>query len=84
MLGAQGQAGIVFSAGRNLEMEKSHMQNMKLRSANLDWAIFSNSLRPPFFWQAAFPARSMAQQPGQKTFSSAEDASNALVMAAQK
>jgi hypothetical protein len=30
-----------------------------------------------------FPARSMAQQPGQKTFSSPEDASNALVTAMQ-
>jgi len=30
-----------------------------------------------------FPIRSMAQQPGQKTFSSPEDASNALVTAAQ-
>jgi hypothetical protein len=30
-----------------------------------------------------FPTRSVAQQQGQKTFSSAEDASNALVMAAQ-
>ena len=32
---------------------------------------------------ACFPIRSMAQQPGQKTFSSPEDASNALVAAAQ-
>lgn len=32
---------------------------------------------------ACFPIRSMAQQPGQKTFSSPEDASNALVTAAQ-
>jgi len=30
-----------------------------------------------------FPVRSMAQQPGQKTFSSPEDASSALVTAAQ-
>ena len=30
-----------------------------------------------------FPARSMAQQPGQKTFPSPEDASNALVTAVQ-
>ena len=30
-----------------------------------------------------FPARSMAQQPGQRTFSSAEDASSALVRATQ-
>jgi len=32
---------------------------------------------------AGFPARSMAQQPGQKTFSSADEATNALVTAAQ-
>jgi hypothetical protein len=32
---------------------------------------------------ACFPIRSRAQQPGQKTFSSPEDASNALVTAAQ-
>src|SRR6202044_2100976 len=32
---------------------------------------------------ACFPLRSMAQQPGQKTFSSPEEASNALVTAVQ-
>ena len=32
---------------------------------------------------ACFPLRSMAQQPGQKTFSSAEEASNALVTAVE-
>jgi len=35
------------------------------------------------FLTACFPIRSMAQQPGQKTFSSPEDASNALVTATQ-
>jgi len=35
------------------------------------------------FLTVCFPTRSMAQQPGQKTFSSAEAASNALVTAAQ-
>jgi hypothetical protein len=36
-----------------------------------------------FLLTACFPARSLAQQQGQKTFSSAPDASNALVAAAQ-
>ena len=35
------------------------------------------------FLTACFPARSMAQQQGQRTFSSAQDASNALVTAEQ-
>jgi hypothetical protein len=49
------------------------------------WPIFLKLATPrsQSFDGVLSPARSMAQQPGQKTFSSAEDASNALVTAAQ-
>ena len=50
----------------------------KLHRANL--AEVSRTLHPP---GGCFPLRSMAQQPGQRTFSSAEEASSALVAAVQ-
>jgi hypothetical protein len=64
-------------------MEKRHMQRAKL--------IFEKSLRGNAFKFAAIailvaaslPMLSMAQERGQKTFSSAEEASKALVAAAQ-
>jgi hypothetical protein len=52
-----------------LNFGKSHWANLPILAAVL--------------LTACFPIRFMAQQPGQKTFSSPEDASNALVTAAQ-
>jgi peptidoglycan hydrolase-like protein with peptidoglycan-binding domain len=47
------------------------------------WADLSKLAVLAVFLTACFASRSMAQQPGQKTFSSAEKASNALFMAAK-
>jgi hypothetical protein len=47
------------------------------------WADLSKLAVLAVFLTACFATRSMAQQPGQKTFSSAEKASNALFMAAK-
>jgi len=64
-------------------MEKSHMQRMKLTFSKFHWANFSQFAAAAILLVGCLPTRSMAQQQGQKTFSSAEDASNALVTAAQ-
>jgi hypothetical protein len=62
------------------------MQRTKLSFGGCDWAKLFEWAK----WAAVallvagwFPARSMAQQPGQKTFSSAQEASDALVTAEQ-
>jgi hypothetical protein len=65
-------------------MEKSHMQRMKLNFDKSYCAHLPKLAAAAFLLAGCFPACSMAQQKGQKTFSSAEDASNALVTAAQK
>jgi hypothetical protein len=55
----------------DLNIDKSHWANL------LELAAFAILL------MGCFPLRSMAQQPGQKTFSSPEEASNALITAVQ-
>jgi hypothetical protein len=62
-------------------MEKSYMRRTKLNFDKFQWANLP--ILAAVLLTACFPIRSMAQQPGQKTFSSPEDASNALVTAAQ-
>src|SRR5271166_5590288 len=64
-------------------MEMSHMRRAKLNFQQFHWADLPKFLVVAIFLTACLTTRSMAQQPGQKTFSSAEEASNALVMAAQ-
>jgi hypothetical protein len=59
------------------------MRRTKLNFDRFQWATLSELAAVAILLTACFPARSMAQQAGQKTFSSAEDASNALVTAAQ-
>jgi hypothetical protein len=56
---------------------------MKLSLAKIHWANLAELAAVAILLTACFPTRSMAQQPGQKTFASPEDASNALVTAAQ-
>jgi hypothetical protein len=67
----------------NLEMERSHMQRTKLNFNNFHWANFVRPAAVAILLTGCFPARSMAQQSGQKIFSSPEEASNELVTAAQ-
>jgi hypothetical protein len=59
------------------------MRRTNLNFDKFQWANLSRLAAVAIFLTACFPTRSLAQQPGQKTFSSAEDASNALVAAAQ-
>jgi hypothetical protein len=59
------------------------MRRTKLNFDKFQWANLSKLAAVATLLTACFPTRSMAQQPGQKTFSSPEDASNALVTAAQ-
>jgi hypothetical protein len=64
-------------------MEKSHMRRMNLNFHKFHLARFSKIAAIAVLLTGCLPTRSMAQQEGQKTFSSPEDASNALVTAAQ-
>src|SRR5208337_3022856 len=64
-------------------MERSHMRRTKLNFDKSQWANLSKLAAVAILLTACFSARSMPQQPGQKTFSSPEDASNALFMAMQ-
>jgi hypothetical protein len=66
-----------------LEMERSHMRRTILNSDKFHWTDLPKLVAVAILLTVWFPTRSMAQQPGQKTFSSPEDASQALVTAAQ-
>jgi hypothetical protein len=64
-------------------MEKSDMQRTKLNLDTLCWANLAELIAVAILLTGLFPARSLAQRHGQKTFASPEEASNALVTAAQ-
>jgi hypothetical protein len=64
-------------------MEESHMRRTKLNFNKFHCASLLKLAAIALLFTACFSTRSMAQQQGQKTFSSAEEASNALVTAAQ-
>jgi hypothetical protein len=64
-------------------MEMSRMRRTKLNVNKFHWANFFRIAAIAVLLTVYFPLRSIAQQPGQKTFSSSGDASNALVTAAQ-
>ena len=59
------------------------MQRTMLNYDGFHWANLTKLAMSAILLTAWFPTRSMAQQQGQKTFSSAEEASHALVTAAQ-
>ncbi len=59
------------------------MRRTKLNFDRFHWANLPQLFAVAILLTVCFPTRSRAQQPGQKTFSSPEDASNALVTAAQ-
>ncbi len=61
----------------------SHMWRAKLNFDKFHGANLLKLAVAALLVAVCFPTRSLAQQPGQKTFSSAEEASNALVTAAQ-
>jgi hypothetical protein len=64
-------------------MERSHMQRMRLSFDKFHCGNFPKWAAVAILLTACFPALSMAQQQGQITFSSAEHASDALVMATE-
>src|SRR5229473_1562289 len=64
-------------------MEKSHMRRTKLNFDKSDWTNLLEMAAVGILLAGGFPVRSVGQQQGQKTFSSPENASNALVTAAQ-
>src|SRR5579863_9864175 len=68
---------------RNLEMERSHMQRTKSNFDKFDWAVLPKWAAVAVLLAGCFPARSLAQQSGQKTFRSPQEAATALVTAAQ-
>ena len=59
------------------------MRRMKMNYKKLRWAKLSKLAAVAILFAGCLPARTMAQQQGQKTFSSPEDASAALFTAAQ-
>jgi hypothetical protein len=59
------------------------MRRTKLNFDKSHWANLSKLAVVAMLLTVCVPTRSVAQQPGQKTFSSAEEATNALVMAVQ-
>lgn len=59
------------------------MQQTDLNFGEFAWANLAKLAAAAILLVACFPVLSMAQQKGQKTFSSAEEASNALVTATQ-
>jgi len=59
------------------------MRRTKLNADRFHWASLTKLALVAVLLTLWVPTRSMAQQPGQKTFSSAEEATNALVTAAQ-
>jgi hypothetical protein len=59
------------------------MRRTNLHFDGFQWSNLLKLAAAAILLAGCFPARSVAQQPGQKTFSSPEDASNALVTVAQ-
>jgi hypothetical protein len=59
------------------------MRRTNLNFGNFQWATLPKLAAAAILFAACFPAHSLAQQPGQKTFSSADAASMALVKAAE-
>src|SRR5216684_5087595 len=64
-------------------MERSHMRRTKLSFGKLDWTNLLEMAAVGILLAGGFPVRSVGQQQGQKTFSSPDEASNALVTAAR-
>jgi Protein of unknown function (DUF2950) len=66
---------------KHFETERRHMRRRKLNIDRFHCANLLELAALVIILTCCFPNRSMAQQPGQKTFSSPQEASNALVTA---
>jgi hypothetical protein len=74
----------MFQADREIwKWEKNHMRRTKSDFDKFHWGNLSRLAVTAILLAGLFPMRSLAQQHGQRTFSSAEQASSALVAAAQ-
>jgi hypothetical protein len=62
-------------------MEKEHMRTTRLNLRNVQLSGYFTAAAAAFLLLACFAPRAMAQQQGQKTFSTADEASHALVAA---
>ena len=60
------------------------MQRAKLNFGGFHWADLSKLAAVALLVAGCFPTRTMAQQPGQKIFSTAQEATDALVAAASR
>src|ERR1700722_13756356 len=71
-----------YGCPQSLDMERCAMQRKNL---NIDkWSrVTLREFAALAIFAGCFPALSLAQQPGQRTFASAEEASNSLVAAMQ-
>src|SRR5260370_12612109 len=65
-------------------MERSHMERTKLNLGKFDWTNLLEMAAVGILLAGGFPVRSVGQQQRQKTFSSPENPSNALVTAAPR
>jgi hypothetical protein len=76
--------GFIMSLSyENLKMKRRYMPRTKLSIDKCHGTRILQLAAFAFLLMGCFALRSMAQQPGQRTFSSPEEASNALVTAAQ-
>ena len=64
-------------------MERIHMRRTKWNSSKFPWANLSKYAALIILLTGFIPARSLAQEQGQKTFSSPQEAAKALVAATQ-
>jgi DUF2950 family protein len=60
-----------------------HMRRAILKTEVFNWTALANAAAVAILLAGSFAARALAQEPGQKTFASPEDASSALVAAVQ-
>jgi hypothetical protein len=80
-IGNEGRVNLL--KGAKSELERVHMERKKQKFGNFHWAHIIELAAVAFILTACFPTYSAAQEQGQKTFSSAADATSALFTAAR-
>src|SRR5580658_5165636 len=80
---AGGESNLVVGLAESLDMERCSMQRTTLKIDKCHSTRIREYAALAMFLAGCLPASTMAQQPGQKTFSSPEEASSALVAAMQ-
>jgi hypothetical protein len=80
---AGGESNLVVGLAESLDMERWSMQRTTLEIEKCHSTRIREYAALAMFLAGCLPASTMAQQPGQKTFSSPEEASSGLVAAMQ-